>query len=221
MTDTQTLIAELAARGAPVRPLGSPLRRTLRWIAIAIAVMAVAVLFLGLRPGVVDALSGPAAVMEWFAPMATGVLAAYAAFEVSVPGRSPRWAWLPVPALAAWLGSIGLGCLADIERIGAGAFASDTHGPMCLITITLFGVPLLMVMLVMVRHAAVVRPRITVVLGALSAAALSTAGIGLTHGGETAWTVLLWHIGAVLLLALVTTAFRRLLFALTGYGRTG
>ena len=75
-------------------------------------------------------------------------------------------------------------------------------------------------MLLMVRHAATVRPVATVMLGGLSAAAMSTAGIGLTHGGETALTVLLWHVGAVSLLALVTMAFSRRLFDLIGYRRT-
>jgi hypothetical protein len=91
---------------------------------------------------------------------------------------------------------------------------------LCLITITLFGAPLLVIMLLMVRHAATVRPVATVMLGGLSAAAMSTAGIGLTHGGETALTVLLWHVGAVSLLALVTMAFSRRLFDLIGYRRT-
>lgn len=219
MTDTQQLITLLAARATPVRPLASPLRRTFNWVAIVVVVMAFVVLLLGVRPGVVDAMSEPTAIMEWIAPAMTGLLAGYAVFEISVPGRSPRWAWLPVPALVLWLGSIGFGCLDEWTRMGSEAFAFDTHGLTCLATITLISLPLVLVMLLMVRHAAVVRPVATAMLGSLSAAALSTAGVSLTHGGESALTVLLWHVGAVSLLGLTAAAFSRQLFAWMGYER--
>ena len=80
-------------------------------------------------------------------------------------------------------------------------------------------VPLGLLMQVMVRHAGVVRPAPTAMLVALSAAALSAAGVGLYHGGETALMVLLWHLGAVVVLSLLCLLFGRPLFAWIGYAK--
>ncbi len=60
---------------------------------------------------------------QWLASVATGVLAAVAAFLVALPDRSPRWALLPLPALAVWLASLGWGCFADLARMGPQALA--------------------------------------------------------------------------------------------------
>ena len=98
MNDTTRMIAQLAARAGPVRRMASPLRRTLAWLAAALLVTAAIVLT---HPGGADwarVMASPDASREWLASLLTGVLAGYAVFQVSVPGRSLRWAWLPVPA---------------------------------------------------------------------------------------------------------------------------
>ena len=59
----------------------------------------------------------------------------------------------------------------------------------------------------------------TAMLVALSAAALSAAGVSLYHGGETALMVLLWHLGAVVVLSLLCLLFGRPLFAWIGYAK--
>lgn len=219
MTSTSRLIEQLAARGTPVLPIASPLQRTLAWLAFAVAVVAVVVAAHGLRTGFVAALAAPAAALEFGASIATGITAAYAAFQVSVPGRSPRWTWLPLPFLLLWLGGLGLGCLQDAARIGAAAFAMEAQVRECAIAIALVSVPLAIGMLLMVRHAGVVRPLPSAWLAMLSAAALSAAGTSLIHGGESAWMVLVWHFGTVALLSLACLALGRPLFAWIGYAR--
>ena len=42
------------------------------------------------------------------------MLAAVAAFMVSLPDRSQRWLLLPVPTLVLWVGTVGYGCLAGL-----------------------------------------------------------------------------------------------------------
>ena len=72
--------------------------------------------------------------------------------------------------------------------------------------------PMLLVMLLLVRHAGVLRPVPTAALAVLSAAGLSSAAVSLVHGQESAALTLLWHGGAVLLLcALAALSGRPLL----------
>lgn len=89
----------------------------------------------------------------------------------------------------------------------------------CALAISLLSLPLALGMLLMVRHAGVVRPASSAWLAMLSAAALSSAGVGLFHEGETAWMALVWHLGAVALLSLACLACNRPLFAWIGYAR--
>jgi hypothetical protein len=217
MTDTRLLIDQLAAQAKPVRPLASPLRRTLLWVVMAAVVIASIVAVYGLRPGLAAELAALPSLIEWVASVLTGLLAAYAVFQISVPGRSQRWAWLPAPALVLWLSSLGWGCLRDAARMGSEAFALEMTSSECALAITMTSIPLGLVMLLMVRHAGVVRPGPTAMLSALSAAALSAAGVSLFHGGESALMVLLWHVGAVLVLSLLCLTFGRPLFSWIGY----
>ena len=219
MTDTNILIDQLAARAAPVKRLASPWQRTLLWVALAAAIIIVIIASHGARPGWLGDLTVASSAIEWFASVATGLLAAYAVFQVSVPGRSPAWAWLPLPAALLWLGGLGLGCLQDVARIGAAAFAFQGESWECARAITFTSLPLGLVLLMMVRHAGVVRPGRTAMLTALSAAALSAAGVSVIHEGENALMVLLWHAGAVVALAGLSWALGRRLFSWIGYAK--
>jgi hypothetical protein len=124
-----------------------------------------------------------------------------------------------LPAAVLWLGGIGLGCLRDFAQQGAAAFAFEGASWECAGAITLTSVPLGLMLLLMVRHAGVVRPGPTAMLTALSAAALSAAGVSLIHQGENALMVLLWHAGAVLVLSSTSWLFGRQLFSWIGYAR--
>lgn len=221
MSDVERLIDRLADDATPVRPLASPLRRALRWLLAAIAVLVLIALQRGIKPGALAVLHTPDGLLAWLASIATGVLAAYATFAVSVPGRDRRWAWLPVPAFVLWIASVGGGCLADVARIGAAALAPEQHAYDCAVAITLTGVPLGLVMLLMVRHAAAVRPVATTWLAGLSVAALGSAGVSLYHGGESAAMVLLWHVGATIAFAGVAALCGRPLLGWIGYARRG
>lgn len=219
MHDTDRLIDQLAGHVTPVRRIASPLRRTLLWLLLAAAIVAGIVLSHGAHAGWLRIMSSPDAASEWIASLLTGTLAAYAVFQISVPGRSPRWAWLPLPAALLWFAGLSLGCMHDVAREGNIALAFSADAMECARMITLTGVPLGLVLLLMVRHAGVVRPGATALLAMLSAAALSSAGVSLIHHGESALMVLLWHVGAVALLSMLSLAFGRQLFSWIGYAR--
>ena len=219
MTDTDRLIEQLAGRAAPVAPIASPLKRTLAWTLAASVLIGIASMTWGTREHVLRTLSDPGEAIEWFASVLTGVCAAYAAFQVSVPGRSGSWAWLPLLPLALWLGGIGVGCLEDFARLGAAAFAFQSHSGECARAIVLMSVPLVLVMAVLVRHAGVIRPGPTLMLAALSAAALSSAGVSLFHNGETSLMSLVWHGGMVLALCVASWLGGAQVFGWLGHAR--
>lgn len=216
MTDTRALIDQLAGRASAVRPLPSPMKRTVAWIAVATVLIAIMAATFGLRANLRPAMLQPGPALEWIGSVLTGILAAYAAFQVSVPGRSPSWAWLPVFPVSLWLCGIGIGCLHDFTRQGAAAFAFETDSGECARAIIAMSLPLFLAMVVMVRHAGVVRPAPTAILAGLSAAALCSAGVSLFHAGETSLMVLVWHVGAVVALCLASVALGGTVFSWIG-----
>ncbi len=219
-TETSRLIDQLSARASPVRRMSSPLRRALAWLGLALLVVAGIVSNFDVRAGWIRVMASPEATIEWAMSLLTGVLAGYAVFQVSVPGRNARWAWLPLPAAVLWIAGLALGCMQDVVLDASAGLSFNTHGMECMRAITMTSIPLGLVLLLMVRHAGVVRPRRTALLAMLSAAALSSSAVSLIHdGGESALMVLLWHVGAVLLLSLLSLLFSRRMFAWIGYSR--
>ena len=217
MTDTDRLIERLASRAHAVAPIASPLRRTAWWALFAVVLVALVSSTWGTHEHTLRTLSDPGEAIEWLGRVLTGLCAAYAAFQISVPGRSGSWAWLPVLPLGLWLSGIGVGCVEDYARFGAAAFGMQTHSGECARAILLMSLPLGLTLALMVRHAGVVRPGPTLMLAALSAAALSSAGVSLFHNGETSLMSLLWHGGVVATLALASLASGEKLFAWLGY----
>src|SRR6478752_6220650 len=173
MTETQQLIERLAGRAQPVKPIGSPMKRTLAWALAAAILIALVSTSFGVRPHMWKTMTSPGEAIEFIGSILTGLCAAYAAFQISVPGRSGSWAWLPVLPLALWLAGIGVGCVGDFEAMGLAAFGLQTHSGECARAILVMSLPLGLVMVLMVRHAGVVRPAPTAMLAALSAAAWS------------------------------------------------
>jgi hypothetical protein len=199
----------LAAGLAPVRRLRPPVWRAAAWLGFAASVLALAVaLHGGFRHDLAARLALPYEVVQLAASVATGVLAAVAAFHLALPDRSPRWALLPLPALALWVASLGWGCLADLARVGPEALVLGTSWG-CLRFIAGLGLPLTATMLWVLRHAGPVRPVPVALLGGLAAAALCSFGLSLFHHLDAAAMVLAWHGGAMALVVLLGWAVGR------------
>jgi len=204
---TDDLIARLAADLQPVRPLRPPVLRALGWLGLAILAVTACVAFYGLRDDFGERMTRPHEVLQLLLAGLTGVLAAVAAFQLSLPDRSPRWGLLPLPAAAGWLATMGWGCLADLARIGPQALSLGVSWG-CFRFIVLMGVPLALSLVWMLRHAGPIRPVPVAALGGLAGAALCAAGLSLFHHLDAAAMVLAWHGG--------TTAVVVLAFALLG-----
>lgn len=197
---SEDLIQGLAAELRPVRPARHPAIATALWVGVAAAVILAAVLVSGPRPDLAARLAAGFDLLQILTATATGVLAAFAAFQLALPERDGRWALLPIPAAAAWLATMGLGCLQDLARLGPEALRIGVSLP-CLVFIAGLGVPLTVAMLWLARHAAWLRAGPVAALGGLSAAALASVGLSLIHHLDAAMMVLVWHGLSVLVVA--------------------
>ena len=201
---SEDLIARLASDLRPVRRVWHPLASTAAWLALVALVIGGAVLVSGFRHDLAERLAAGFDMPQLLAAAATGLLAGFAAFQLALPDRDPRWALLPLPAVAAWLATMGWGCLQDALLLGPEGLRMETSFG-CLGFILGLGTPLTLGMLWLARHAALVRPAPVAALGGLSAAALASVGLSAIHHLEAAVMVLAWHGMAVVLVMLLAT----------------
>jgi hypothetical protein len=198
---TEDLIARLAAGLAPVRRVAPPWRTALGWLALAALVIGAAVAWYGFRHDIAERLMLPEERVNIAMALATGVAAAFAAFQLALPDRDSRWALLPLPFALAWVSGLGWGCLRDLAEHGSLRLGVSLP---CMRFIIGFGVPLTAAMLWMTRHAAPIRPGPVSVLGGLAAAAIASVGLSLVHHLDAAAMVLIWHGGSILLVVLAS-----------------
>jgi len=197
---TEELIDRLAQDGGPVRPLAPPLRRALTWLAVALGFAVAMVWAIGPRPDLAERLVEARFLYEQGAALATAVAAAVAALALTVPDASRLWRLLPVIPGAAWLGSLGVGCLRDWARMGPDGLRL-TPDPECFFYIALIGSLPMLILVLMLRRGAPLRPNWTMGLAALAAAAMGNFALRLFHMQDAALMVLVWQVGAVALIA--------------------
>lgn len=207
---TEELIATLAASARPVRPLAPPLSRGLGAIVLFTAAGVGLILLFGDSSGLALRYSGRELMMmlEMGAMLLTGALAVLGAFFMSIPGRSRRWIFVPLPSLVLWIGLSGLGCYQDLVRTGPGGWALG-HSLDCLIFLlgagALVGLPLLWLL----SRARPVDPLPVALLGGLGAAALAAFLLQYFHPFALTVIDLAVHFLAVTLIVAATTLSRR------------
>ena len=211
MTTTPQLIDALVERAAPVRRLRPPLLRAGLWLSLAALVLVLLVAIHGVRMDLTVQLQHPVFVASLAAALLTGVLAAIAVFMVSLPDRSPWWMLLPAPALAAWLTTIGYGCLTDWVSIGPGGVELGETAR-CFATLVLTSVPLALAMLAMLRYAVLLRAQAVTLTGALAVAAMTSFALALAHPLDASAMILIWNLGTAALITALGGLFGRRLF---------
>jgi hypothetical protein len=211
VTKTADLITSLTANMTPAGRLRTPTTRAACWLLLAVAVLLLLAMSQGLRPDFWQRLRDPTYCVSLVACLSTGVLAAEAAFLISLPDRSRLWSLLPVPALAVWLANIGYQCLTDWVSMGPDGVALGETAR-CFATLTLTGLPLSLALLVMLRHAARLRPTAVSAMGGLAVAAISAAAQSLFHASDATVMVLIWNIGMAVLFVGLGGAFGQSLF---------
>jgi hypothetical protein len=209
MTTTQELIRQLVGDAHPVRRLRPPLLRAGIWIAVAVGLLTIVAAALGVRPDLAVKLRDAAFVIEVVSAGLTGILAAVAAFHLSLPDRSARWILLPIPTLLLWLSTVGYGCLTNWVGPGPSSLVASVK---CLETIALGSTPLAALLFFMLRHARFVRATVTASVAAIAVAGLTVSALRMFHELDATVMVLIWNVGAAAVITLIGTLFGRRMF---------
>ena len=131
-----------------------------------------------------------------FGSVLTAILAAIAAFELSLPDAPRGWAALPLPTAILWVAASGFGCLrvwiAPQTHVAALGEARD-----CLIFIIALSVPLSVLLLAMLRRACPLHPGLTAAVAGLAVAAAAASLLNFFHPYDAAATDLAVHAAAV------------------------
>jgi hypothetical protein len=147
--------------------------------------------------------------MMWLAAIGsvlTAVLAAAAAFELSLPDRKATWALLPLPAFLLWIGASGMGCLRAWSSPGAYPMPPSQTEP-CLFFIVGVSLPLSLFLIVMLRRGFSLRPNLTAIIGGLACASAAATLLNFIHPYDAAATDLAVHAFAVVVVILANTIF--------------
>jgi hypothetical protein len=204
---TPDLIAALAADATPVRRLRPPFARAAAWLIFAVLLIAAITVVHGLRPDLAERLRQPVFTLGIVASLVTGILATVASFLVSLPDRSRLWLLLPAPSFAVWLSAIGYGCLTDWVSLGPNSVRVG-EAVRCFVILVVTSLPLSLVLLAMLRHAAPLRPTLVTLAGSLSVAAITATALSLFHNPDATIMILIWNLGtSVLIIALACLTF--------------
>ncbi len=129
-----------------------------------------------------------------------------AAFQLSLPDRSPLWALLPLPAALLWIGASGAGCLRVWLVPGVHpADLDDTKD--CLAFILALSVPLSALLLGMLRRGHALRPGLTAVVAGFASAAAAATLLVFFHPYDASATDLAVHVVTVALVIIANRAY--------------
>lgn len=210
--NTEKLIESLAAQLTPVRRLPPPGLRAARWLAGAALAGALAVsLTVGVHVFAVRT-AVPRVAWQCVGEGLTAVTAVLAAFMRSVPGRSARWALLPLPGCLLWLAASGLGCLANGWSLhGPGGLIGESSH--CFAFILGASVPLAAALFPLLRRAHPIDPLPVATLGMLGVAACAAFVLEFFHPFDVTVIDLALHMAAVGIVMAVGIALRRRVLA--------
>jgi hypothetical protein len=174
--------------------------RAAAWLAVAAPAVGLMAFLMLPSAGLMSKLTTPRYLGEEAFALATGVLAAIAAFASVVPGYNRKLLVLPLVPLAFWLGALGQSAVRESLQLASPGFSFHLEW-FCLPAIAMVGAVPAIAMAVMLRRGAPLTPRMTVALGGLAAAGLGNVGVCLSHREFSGVLVLVWHVSAVLFLS--------------------
>ncbi|MDX3966341.1 MAG: DUF1109 domain-containing protein [Bradyrhizobium sp.] len=208
MIDTPDLINSLSADMTPVKRLRPPIFRALGWLGCAAVLLMLLAVNRGVRPDLLERLHNTDFATSMAAALVTGILAAIAAFLISLPDRSRLWLILPLPMLAVWLSNVGYQCLTNWIAMGPEG-VSPGEAARCFSTLALTSMPLSLLLLAMLRYAAPLRPTAVAITGSLAVGALTSAALSLFHTIDASAMILMWNVGTALVFAAMGAVFGR------------
>jgi len=207
-SQTENLIANLAADASPVKPLLPPLQRALLWFAGFAAVMIAAIWLRGNFAEAAARFSELTVRFEFAGALLTGLTALIAAFFVSLPDRSKLWLLFPVLPLSFWLLGSGYGCYLHLIEYGPGGWALGESGN-CIGFILGVSLPASAALFLALRRSTPLDPIAPLVLGGLGVAGLAAAALQFFHPFQITFLDLGAHIFAVGIVMAALTIFGR------------
>ena len=194
--ETERLIERLAAEARPVRRLRPPPLRAGLWLAAVAAALAAALLLFAHLDVFARRAQDPKLALELAGTLLTGIFAVIAAFELSLPDRSWRWALLPLPALCLWIASSGYSCWRHWISFGGDGWdiGESWH---CLRFILGVSVPLALSLILLLRRAAPLEPVRVAAMGGLGVAAVAAFALQFFHPFDVTFMDLGVHLVAV------------------------
>ena len=202
------LILRLADGLRPVERLPPPWRRTLWWLGV-VTLLSVVLISGFSRFGVfMGRARDPKLMMELAGTLLTGILAVLAAFELSLPDRSLRWAVLPVPSFVLWLGSSGYSCWRHWIVYGPDRLEWG-ETPRCLAWIVAFGIPLGVSLFILLRRSRPLDPGPVAAMAGLGAASIAAFLLQFFHPFDITFLDLALHLAGVAAVVVVARAAAR------------
>jgi hypothetical protein len=212
------LIRGLAANLKPVRRLAQPMVRAGVWLGAVVVIAAGLAGFSDLHAMWARISGAPDVWLAVIGSAATAVLAGLAAFELSLPDASRRWALLPLPGALLWIGASGIGCLRTFIVPDAHVAALDESRD-CFLFIIALSVPLSALMILMLRQACPLQPGLTAAIAGLAVAAAAATLLNFFHPFDAAGTDLAVHAVAVALVIGANRLFGGRIFAPADFAR--
>lgn len=206
--ETEQLIASLGQGLRPVTPLRPPQWRALLWLAPLGALVLVVVLRYADLAAMASRVAQPRVALECVAALLTGIVAVVSAFYLSLPDRSDRWRFAPLPPLALWLACSGAGCLQNGLGLGPAGDRLGESGS-CFRFILMVSVPTAVLLFTVLRRARPLQPLRVALCGALGVAALAAFVLEFFHPFDVTLIDLAMHALAVVLVIGVAALFRR------------
>ena len=214
----ERLISDLATDLAPVRRLRPPSVRALAWLAVVVATAIVLAMIADLSALGHRLIAAPDMWLSVTGSTLTAILAAIAAFQLSLPDARRAWALLPLPAALLWIVASGVGCLRTWFVPGTHA-ADLSEARDCLIFIVGLSVPLSALLIIMLRRACPLQPELTALIAGLASAAAAATLLNFFHPFDAAATDLTVHVFAVAIVIAANRAFSGRLLA-TNFSRS-
>jgi hypothetical protein len=203
---TEELIGRLAAGAERVRRLRPPALRACGLLLATAAAATILVAWLADMDTFLRRAQDPRHLVELSATLLTGILAIFAAFQLSVPDRSRAWAVAPLPPLALWLATTGYGCLENwINGVGWDVAESVE----CFEIIVAVSVPLGVSALVMLYRAQPLSRASVAAMGGLGVAAISAFLLQFFHPFDVTVMDLAFHVAAIGLIIAVSAGSAR------------
>lgn len=209
---TEQLIVELTSKLTPVRRLPRPSLRALVWLTLVAVVAFGAILTGADLAQAAERMADPRVAIECVGAGLTSLTAVIAAFELSVPGASRYWGWLPVVPALAWLSTSSLGCLQHGLTLAAPP-AALAGALSCFAFIAAASIPLALSLFWMLRRARPITPLPVAACGALGVAATASFVLEFFHPFDVTVIDLALNFAVLALVMAALTALRRPLLA--------